>query len=250
MSDWLSWADYAPAPEGHAGYWLSHERIEPQCDRKYGVVIHSAGGNFGPGNMPTDIMAAYPKNSWHASIFKDGTVQKHYPDPNWVAWASGGPMQNLLLWAVEIEGYHHELWTPEQTVSLKRVLKETWDYGEPKWGEPKWGGPTGGQEDIEYLVKYSGWNLFDHNWLSNTDCPSGRNDAHRQEIIDWLSEEGDMVNWLLEKEKLSRDFEAWLAQYPLTQEEKDSADRQIREDHYAKRFYQRQMTWRLPAIGN
>ncbi len=249
MPEWLSWADYAPAPKGHAGYWLSYERIEPQCDRKYGVVIHSAGGNFGPGNMPIDIMAAYPKNSWHVSIFKDGTVQKHYPDPNWVAWASGGPQQNLLLWAVEMDGFHWEPWTPEQTASLKPVLQETWDYGEPKWG---WHMGSRNAQDLIYQeVVSAGQNLWDHRWLSATDCPGSRNDAHRDEVISWLSEEGDMAtDWLLEKEKLSRDFEAWLHLYPLTQEEKDDEFRQLKEDKAAQRFYQRQISWRLPAIGS
>lgn len=241
--DWLPWTVYAPAPFDHAGY--SFFNISPQVEKKYGVVIHSAGGNFGPGNMPHDIMVA-AGNSWHCSIFKDGRVQIHYPSPLWVAWASGGPMQNLLLWAVEMDGYHHEPWTPEQTASLKRVLKETWDYGPPKWANA---GFYDEQELIKDGVLEWGQNLWDHGWLSPTDCPSGRNDAHRQEIIDWL-EEGDMTDWPLEKAKLSRDFEAWLAYYPLTDAEKNDSARQMTEDALARRFFGRQISWRLPAIGS
>ncbi len=256
MIDWLPWARRAPGPEEHCGYKtpIGGYWINPRCDRKYGDLIHSSGGRFQPGNMPVDIMAA-AGNSWPLSVFRDGIVEQHYPLRT-VCWHAGSPMANLLLEGIEMDGYHDELWTPEQTASLKRVLQETWDYGPPKWGGSIRLGlitrhfPDEEQASIKTRIMIDGWNLWDHNMLSPTDCPDGRNDPHRQEIISWLEEGDTATDWPLEKAKLSRDFERWLSLYPLTQKEKDDTTRQFVEDARAREFYQRQISWRLPAIGS
>lgn len=243
--DWLPWARRAPGPPDHVGYRFLN--ILPRVEKKYGKVIHSSGGRFQPGNMPVDIMAAPPLNSWWLSIFRDGVVEQHYPMRT-VCWHAGGPMQNLLLEGIEMDGRHHEPWTEVQTASLKRVLKETWDYGEPKWGSELL---EFDQELVHIRVLEHGQNLWNHCWLSPTDCPGSRNDAHRQEIIDWL-EEGDMATeaqWMTWKEEARRNFERVMLHWPLSDREKAIAGRDEAEQDAWREFYDAEIERRLGWIG-
>ncbi len=147
---WFPGAKRIPGPPG---------RVSGPQQNKHGVVIHSMVGT----GRPTD---PGQQNSWQIGIFKDGVVEQYYPVTAW-CWHSGDRddpgsdiSNNRDLWGIEEEGGPNgdesEPWTGPQLRSTARVVA--------------WGRREG---HVKNLITRSG--LWEHNWISPTSCPSGRN---------------------------------------------------------------------------
>ena len=173
---WLDWAIDDPAP-GNCGYGILGISCEVDRNLRYGMTVHGAAG-YWRGRRPSETMAALG-NSWGATVMQDGTTYRHRPRPTFVNWHGGGPAANIGTEAIEAEGMA-EAWTPPQRVSILRVMVDTWDWF--GWGNVVLGGPTNRTQDgIRHALLVAGHgSIWEHRWLSYTDCPLERND------YDWL----------------------------------------------------------------
>ena len=138
-------AALVPGIAGNRGYdgQIAHE--------KDGAVLHSADGNFGPGNTPADIMWARGV-SWQFTVYKSGRVEQHF-DPRDTCWHAGNREANKTKVGIEHEGRPGEPLTPAQlaaSVDLVRWLGEL----------------------LAFPVDRSA--LYEHNQFFPTACPSGR----------------------------------------------------------------------------
>lgn len=119
---------------------------------KQGAVYHSAEGTW-PGMR--SVLSGTRKSSWHFSNLKDGTLYQHY-SLDVVAWhARGG---NTANFGVENEGFKGEDLTTAQVKNLVGIT--AWAKKECGWGKLSRVQP--------------GRNLWEHNEISPTECPSDR----------------------------------------------------------------------------
>ena len=157
---WLSFCARRPGPEWKQGYGTG-DRTLAQIE---GVVDHSQEGSMAGAYSVLDGPA---QSSWTFSLPKIGEPVQHYSLEK-ITWHAGLPgdrrtdtslIGNLTLGGKEHEGVAGEPWTENQTYWSARIdvaLRELC----PAFGANP---PT--------LRK----NMWEHNWLSATSCPSGRN---------------------------------------------------------------------------
>lgn len=166
---WLSFCARRPGPEWKTGYGTG-DRTLGQIE---GVVDHSMEGSMAGAYS---VLDGPSQASWTFSIPKVGEPIQHYPVEKipWHAGIMGDRRQdtfligNLTLVGKEHEGVAGEEWTENQLfwsakidVALRALC--------PAFGANP---PT--------LRK----NMWEHNWLSATSCPSGRNPwAEKFELI-------------------------------------------------------------------
>lgn len=165
METWLPFAIRHPGPLGKTGYSGATGRTLAEIE---GEVKHSSEGTLA-GAL---AVLADPNRqaSWHLTIAKTGLVYQHYP---WeaVTWHAGLPgdrridtslLGNLTLIGEEYEGggpgKMGEPLTVKQLAASIRVSESVRRLCPRVAANP----PT--------LRR----NLWEHNWLSATSCPSGR----------------------------------------------------------------------------
>ena len=163
METWLTFAIKRPGPIVKTGYpgaeWRTLAEIE-------GEVKHSAEGSYSAAMGELDKLTR--QASWHFTVCQDGNLYQHYPLES-ITWHAGLPgdrrqdtslIGNLALVGVEHEGGGPN--TPGEPLTepqLQATLRLTREIRRlcPSVGAPA-------------LRK----NLWEHNWLSQTSCPSGR----------------------------------------------------------------------------
>ena len=157
---WLSFCARRPGPEWKQGYGTG-DRTLAQIE---GVVDHSMEG---PLPAAYTVLDGPAQSSWTFSLPKVGEPIQHYEIEK-ITWHAGLPgdrrhdtslIGNLTLIGKEHEGVAGEPWTENQTYWSARIdvaLRQLC----PAFGANP---PT--------LRK----NMWEHNWLSSTSCPSGRN---------------------------------------------------------------------------
>ncbi|KKN25153.1 hypothetical protein LCGC14_0887620 [marine sediment metagenome] len=157
---WLSFCARYPGPEWKQGYGTG-PRTLVQIE---GVVDHSMEG---PMAGAYSVLNGPRQSSWTFSIPKVREPIQHYPLKA-ITWHCGLPgdrradtslIGNLTLVGKEHEGRAGEPWTENQIfwsakidVALRRLC------------------PTFGANPPTLRL-----NMWEHNWLSATSCPSGRN---------------------------------------------------------------------------
>lgn len=175
----LAYATWRSGPGWKRGYggtsWLP-------MSYKEGEVKHSAEGGLAAAFGVLD--SPHREASWHFTLPKQGPVRyyQHYELED-ICWHCGVPgderhdtsyVGNITLIGSEHEGVAGEPLTPwqvENTILLSRELRKVL----PNYGN-----------QVLQLRR----NLWEHGWLSNTSCPSGR--IPWQPIIAALVEEVDM----------------------------------------------------------
>lgn len=172
---WLSFCARRPGPAWKTGYGTG-DRTLAQIE---GVVDHSMEGSLA---AAYGVLDGPSQASWTFSIPKAGEPVQHYPLEKipWHAGIMGDRRQdtsligNLTLVGKEHEGVAGEEWTENQLhwsakidVAL-RVLCPAFGANPPTLR----------------------LNMWEHNWLSATSCPSGRNP--------W-QDKFDLINELEEK---------------------------------------------------
>ncbi len=157
---WIPGIPIVPGPAGKQGYWGIPNRKLSQVE---GDVKHSAEGGYSA--LISALFHGTRQASWHLSMRKDGRSEQHYPVES-VCWHCGekGDMSNqtavignVTLYGIEHEGVAGEPLTAAQvdeTIRISQWLRDnTWAGANP----PE-----------------LGVNLWEHNFLSATACPSNR----------------------------------------------------------------------------
>lgn len=156
---WLPWCVKRPGPASKQGYPGIPSRTLAQIE---GEVKHSAEGSLAATFAVLDNERRIA--SWHFTLAQNGLVYQHYPLEA-ITWHAGLPgdrrqdtslIGNLTLIGEEHEGVVGEPLTHAQLASSIRL-----------------------SEDVRRLSLGANppllrKNLFEHNWLSATNCPSGR----------------------------------------------------------------------------
>ncbi len=157
---WLSWCTKRPGPAWKQGYYLLPRRSLNQVE---GDVKHSAEGSYA--GLLNIIATSTRQASWHFSVAKDGRVSQHYPLES-ICWHAGkkGDLSNqtalignVTLVGIEHEGFAGQTLTPQQIDVTVRITQEVRAR------------TFAGTRPPELAV-----NLWEHNWLSGTACPSNR----------------------------------------------------------------------------
>lgn len=157
MDTWLPFCVKRPGPDWKQGYPNVSRRTLAEIE---GEVDHSMEGYRGGAYA---VLDGPIQSSWTFSIYRSGPPEQHYPLES-ITWHAGLPgdrrtdtslIGNLTLVGKEHEGIREDL-TPSQ---LDWSLKIT--------------------QAIRGLAPHIGTpalrvNLFEHNWLTSTSCPSGR----------------------------------------------------------------------------
>lgn len=156
---WLPFCVKRLGPAWKQGYPGVPDRTLAEIE---GEVDHSMEGYRGGAYAVLDGPA---QSSWPFSIYRDGPPEQHYPLEA-ITWHAGLPgdrrtdtslIGNLTLVGKEHEGLREDL-TPSQlewSVRISQAIRELC--------------PRVGATPPALRV-----NLFEHNWLSATSCPSGR----------------------------------------------------------------------------
>jgi N-acetylmuramoyl-L-alanine amidase len=158
----IPWAVWRPGPPSKRGYGGVTSN---SLDWKEGEVKHSAEGSLA---AMFAVLDSDRQASWHFSLPKAGPVRvyQHYELED-ICWHCGLPgdmrhdtslIGNITLIGEEHEGRLSEPLTPwqlENTILLSRELRARC--------------PAIGRRPPALRA-----NLWEHNWLSSTACPSGR----------------------------------------------------------------------------
>ena len=160
-STWFDFCERVPGPAWKVGYGslkaVSLGEIE-------GTVDHSAEGTMA-GLL--SVLNGPRYASWTFSIPKVGRPKQHYSVED-ITWQAGLPgdrridtslIGNLVLRGKEFVGKAGELWTDNQVYWSARIDVEMRKVAPQFAANP----PT---------LRLNQW---EHNWLSDTSCPSGRN---------------------------------------------------------------------------
>lgn len=161
---WLSFCARSPGPSWKEGYGTG-DRTLAQVE---GVVDHSMEGSLAGAYSVLDGPA---QSSWTFSIPKVGEPIQHYPLEQ-ITWHAGLPgdrrHDTSLIGNLTLIGKEHEGGGPN-------ALGEPWTENQTYWSAridvavralcPAFGA------NPPILRK----NMWEHNWLSATSCPSGRN---------------------------------------------------------------------------
>lgn len=157
----IAWAEWSPGPKDRRGY--GGVKALP-LERKEGEVKHSTEGSLAAAlGVFTDPSR---QASWHFTLPKQGPVRayQHYELED-ITWHCGLPgderhdtslIGNITLIGEEHEGWAGEPLTPwqvENSIQLSQDIRAVC----PAIGVP--------------ALRV---NLWEHGWLSNTACPSGR----------------------------------------------------------------------------
>ncbi len=159
---WLPWVVVKPGPDWKQGYSGKYDRR--RLDQIIGEVDHSAGGSGS--SAWRELTRKLRQASWTFFIWKDGTVDQHYPLQaiTWHCGLRGGwsTPGNVSLVGKEFEGGGpgnvSEPLTFEQKVSSARITADVRALC-PKF------------RSRPLAIKVT---LFEHKWLSATACPSDR----------------------------------------------------------------------------
>ncbi len=200
---WLSFCARRPGPEWKQGYGTGNRTLA-QIE---GVVDHSMEGSLAGAYS---VLDGPRQSSWTFSLPKVGEPVQHYSLEK-ITWHAGLPgdrkqdtslIGNLTLIGKEHEGVEGEPWTENQIhwsakidVALRHLC--------PTFGANP---PT--------LRK----NMWEHNWLSATSCPSGRNP--------W-AEKFKLINEWEDTVKTLEELEAMIVKL---REDATSGDRDLRAD--------------------
>lgn len=157
MDTWLPFCVKRPGPSWKVGYPNVPRRALEEIE---GEVDHSFDGYRGGGYA---VLDGSEQSSWTFSIYRVGPPEQHYPleSITWHAGLSGDRrvdtslIGNLTLVGKEHEGLREDL-TPSQLDWSLKITQAIRDLC------PRVGPPT---------LRV---NLWEHNWLSATNCPSGR----------------------------------------------------------------------------
>ena len=150
VETWLPWCERVDGPEWKQGYDTAARRTLSNIK---GEVKHSAEGGF------TSLLAAlqHPTRqaSWTFSISKQGRVVQHYP-LEFITWHCGDFAGNRDYVGSEHEGVAGDPLTTEQILATVHISL-----------------------DIRRLAGITAppairVNLWEHNWISSTTCPSKR----------------------------------------------------------------------------
>ncbi len=191
---WLSFCARRPGPEWKQGYGTG-DRILAQIE---GVVDHSEEGTQAGAYS---VLDGPRQSSWTFSLPKLGEPVQHYGLEK-ITWHAGLPgdrkqdtslIGNLTLVGKEHEGVKGEPWTENQVYWSARIdvaLRQLC--------------PAFGAESPTLRL-----NQWEHNWLSATSCPSGRNPwPEKFRLINEWEQEDMMTR---EQETLLKDTAALLA---------------------------------------
>ena len=260
---WCPFAVRLDGPESKTGYSGAQK-----TNAKVGVTLHIMEYESTPEwNDATTLHNALfsdRRASWTFSICKfmgtgkgnDSAILFQHYSIGTVCWAQGY-QGNLWLDSIETEGIAPNKFTEPQYELLVKTLR--WIKEAHRWPQQWW---AVGNRD--YNLQYTRpAMLFEHNAVPDappTNCAvftHGQVDANR--LLESLKEEEDMglteeqvkaivawdVNFLRGKIAAERDFFAWMAEFPLTQKEKDDPARETREKVKAQAFYDAQIKWRI-----
>lgn len=162
---WLPFTIKSPGPSWKQGYPGATSRTLAQIE---GEVKHSAEGSLQ--GLFGELDRADRTASWHFSLAKDGRVFQHYPLEA-ICWHTGlagdRRVDTSLIGNATLIGEEHEGGGPG-------------NYGEPLT-EAQYAGSSRISQAVRDLCPRVGaspptprLNLWEHNWLSWTSCPSGR----------------------------------------------------------------------------
>lgn len=160
MATWLSWCHRHDGPGWKQGYPGIPGRSLQQVD---GDMKHSAEGSY---TQLLQIIQNSPRQaSWHFSVAKNGTTAQHYPLES-ITWHCGvkGTLSthdeivgNVGLVGIEHAGFAGETLTAPQITATVRLTEDIRARCAAGVHPPE-------------LAR----NLWEHNWLRNTACPSNR----------------------------------------------------------------------------
>ena len=148
---WLSFCARRPGPEWKTGYGMG-DRTLAQIE---GVVDHSMEGSLA---AAYGVLDGPRQASWTFSIPKVGEPIQHYSLEK-IPWHAGVKWGNVSFVGKEVEGKAGEPWTANQIFWSARIDVALRQLCPAFGGNP----PT---------LRLNQW---EHNWLSATSCPSGRN---------------------------------------------------------------------------
>ncbi len=187
---WLSFCARNPGPEWKQGYGTGDRTLK----EIEGVVDHSMEGSMAGAYS---VLFGPAQSSWTFSIPKVGEPVQHYPLKS-ITWHCGLPgdrrtdtslIGNLTLVGKEHEGVAGEPWTENQlfwSTKIDVALRVLC--------------PRFGANPLTLRL-----NMWEHNWLSATSCPSGRNPW--EEKFARINElEDDMSLSVADWEKLNERF--------------------------------------------
>lgn len=155
----LPWATWRAGPRQKLGY--GNKKTRPLTSIE-GEVKHSAEGWY-PGML--SVLDDLSRGSWHFSILLDGRLIQHYQLED-IAWHCGLPgdertdtslIGNITLVGVEHEGKD----APINTAQIATTTRLSSDL--------RILCPAYGSRPAQLRV-----NMWEHNWLSFTQCPSDR----------------------------------------------------------------------------
>jgi len=162
---WLPFAVRRPGPPSKQGYSLAPHRNLSEIE---GEVKHSAEGGLNP--LFGELDRLDRRASWHFSIGYDGVVYQHYPLEaiTWHCGVAGDrSLDTSLIGNATLIGEEHEGGGPNHpgepltgvqeraSIALSRAIREICPH-------------------VGAAPPALRQNLWEHNWLSQTSCPSGR----------------------------------------------------------------------------
>ncbi len=151
MTDtYLSWCERRDGPNWKQGYTGIPTRTLGNIK---GEVKHSAEGSYAA--LLAALNHATRQASWHFSISKSGHVAQHYPLES-VCWHAGDMAANIKYVGIEHEGVAGEPLTTAQVLATVHLSLDI----------RKFAGITA--HPSRHI------NLWEHNWISATACPSNR----------------------------------------------------------------------------
>lgn len=162
---WLALAIRRPGPAWKQGYISAPSRTLEQIE---GKVKHSAEGSLA--GLFAVLDSTERQASWHFSHAQDGRLYQHYPLEA-ICWHAGLPgdrrLDTSLIGNATLIGEEHEGGGPG-------------NYGEPLT-EAQYQSSLYVSKEVRRLCPHVAASpptlrrdLWEHGWLSNTSCPSGR----------------------------------------------------------------------------
>lgn len=196
-------AEWRPGPEWKQGYDFFGGRVNHNLGK--GVAGHSAEGSY-QGCLA--VLDGPRQASWTLTFRKVGPPVQHY-DLNAITWhcgrygdAGGQVAGNGCLLGVECEGKAGEPLTQNQVNELTAFLKWYWKVHE--LGEPS---RPDKEQTFPYLPipRILDDELWEHNEISSTDCPSGR--IPWQTLIEGMTMASQTEEWAIYQKGLEAEYQ-------------------------------------------
>lgn len=173
MNDqWFPDAIQSLGPDWKQGYTFYRGYMNEHLGK--GAVLHSMEGSY---LGALSVLHSDRQASWTFSVRKRGLPVQHYPI-NSITWHCGRYGDDVGIYAgnasllgIEVEGAKNEPLTPNQILWLQDILQWYWRIkrlGPPSRPEAWQTYPT---TSTPYIKDDE---LWEHNEISATDCPSGR----------------------------------------------------------------------------